>query len=141
MKKKEIKNKQQSKIPDPFNVKSAPRKSNKEGVLVSSYLPPVLAEHLALNALVSGQTRSLILTKAVYDYVNKKGVKFPEMVKILGKQVKVTWETIKTRGEFYEEWEESKEKAKYIDGVKEILKKRGVTEKTIELIIKESGIT
>lgn len=125
---------------DPFNIRNAPRKSGREATLVSTYLPSSVAEQISLNALVHGQARSLWLVKAATLLLKQQKISQQQAMQILAQRVRSKWEYLKTSQEHEPEWDESKELRSYLDEVRRILRRRGVTEETSEQIIKQSGL-
>jgi len=123
---------------DPFNVRNAPRRSDREMVRITAYLPVNVAEEFALLALVKDLSRAALLTKAISGVLTKNKMPMVTLIEEAARRIKLKWEFIANTMTWDSDKQPQKEFLLYLEEVREILKKRGLNDTVIAEILKRS---
>ena len=124
---------------DPFHIRNAPKRPDREMARITAYLPVNIAEEFALLAMIKELPRSMLLTKAISDLLVRNKMPMGTLIEAAAKRIKLNWEYIANTTVWDEKKNPQKEFQQYLEEVGALLKKRGLSDVVIAEILKRSN--
>lgn len=117
---------------DPFGVKNAP-KDTEAKVVVGGYLPQHLVDHLSLLAVLRRQTKAVFISEVLVKTLEDSET-LSDCIAELSQRALYLWKADNGRSR------DTGARETFLNELRYSLKHRGVSKKTIDALLKKSGI-